>query len=123
MLANIFWYVIIPAALFWLAYSIGWQRGFNQGFYEGKDEGVKEGKALGERIGIEKGIKDRVLNSIKGSGGSVLDQTEMQIREKFYADLTKKPAPPPSAPESTSYVGYWWAAASLAGVLLIFWLV
>lgn len=122
MLADIFWYLVIPMAALWLAYSFGWQRGYDNGFLVGKDEGVKEGKVAGEKIGIEKGVKERILNSLKGAKGGVLDETEMLIREKLYSDLTKKPPPAPSAPEK-SYLAYWWTAASLAGALLVFWLV
>lgn len=123
MLADLFWYLVIPIAALWLAYSFGWQRGYDSGFLVGKDEGVKEGKVAGEKIGIEKGVKERILNNLKGAKGGVLDDTEMQIREKLYSDLTKKPVPPPSMPDQTNYTIYWWTAASLAGVLLVFWLV
>lgn len=124
MLADLFWYLVIPIAALWLAYSAGWQRGYDSGFLVGKDEGVKEGKVAGEKIGIEKGVKERILNHLKGAKGGVLDETEMQLREKLYADLTKKPAAPSAPPPKNSYANYWWTAASLAGVLvlLVFWL-
>lgn len=122
MLADIFWYLVIPLAALWLAYSFGWQRGYDNGFLVGKDEGIKEGKVAGEKIGIEKGVKERILNNLKGAKGGVLDDTETQIREKLYADLTKKPSAPPSSLPKTNYAVYWWTAASLAGVLLVFWL-
>lgn len=120
MLVDIFWYLIIPIAALWLAYSVGWQRGYDSGFLVGKDEGIKEGKIAGEKIGIEKGVKERILNNLKGAKGGVLDETEMLIREKLYSDLTKKPTPAPPPPEK-SYTVYWWTAASLAGALLVFW--
>lgn len=122
MAADIFWYLIIPVAALWLAYSVGWQRGYDSGFLVGKDEGIKEGKVAGEQIGIEKGIKERLLNNIKGGKGGtgLLDEAEAKIREKFYADLTKKPEPKP-APKK-SYTAYWWTGASVGGLLLIWWL-
>lgn len=124
MLADIFWYLVIPMAALWLAYSFGWQRGYDSGFLVGKDEGIKEGKVAGEKIGIEKGVKERILNNLKGARGGVLDETEIQIREKLYADLTKKPAALPLPPPPAAKSGlYWWTAASLAGVLLVFWLI
>ncbi|TXH69227.1 MAG: hypothetical protein E6Q83_10780 [Thiothrix sp.] len=123
MLADLFWYVVIPIAALWLAYSFGWQRGYDNGFLVGRDEGIKEGKVAGEKIGIEKGVKERILNNLKGAKGGVLDETEMQIREKLYADLTKKPSVPAPAPPTPSYGVYWWTAASLAGALLVFWLI
>lgn len=123
MLADLFWYLVIPIAALWLAYSVGWQRGYDNGFLVGKDEGLKEGKLAGEKLGIEKGIKERILNHLKGSNGGVLDETEMQVRAKLYADLTKKPPPLPSLAPKTSYFAYWWIAASLAGALLLFWLI
>ena len=123
MLADLFWYLVIPIAALWLAYSFGWQRGYDSGFLVGKDEGVKEGKVAGEKIGIEKGVKERILNNLKGAKGGVLDDTEMQIREKLYSDLTKKPTPPSPMPAQTNYAVYGWVAASLAGALLVFWLV
>lgn len=122
MLANLFWYLVIPSAALWLAYSLGWQRGYEQGFGAGKDEGLKEGKLLGEKLGIEKGVKERVLNHLKGANGGILDETEMQIRAKLYADLTKKPSALPPIQTKPKYQVYWWTVASVAGVLLIFWL-
>lgn len=122
MLANLFWYLVIPMATLWLAYNLGWQRGYANGFLVGKDEGLKEGKLIGEKLGIEKGVKERILNHLKGSDGGVLDETERQIRAKLYADLTKKPpALSPILPKP-NYRVYGWTAVSLAGVLLVFWL-
>ncbi|HPY40954.1 MAG TPA: hypothetical protein PLM98_10570 [Thiolinea sp.] len=122
MFANIFWYLVIPAALLWLAYSLGWQRGYDRGFFEGKAEGIQEGKVVGEKIGIEKGVKERILNNLKGSKGGVLDETEMQVREKLYADLTTKKAAASPAPPAKSYALYWWTMAGLAGIFLVIWL-
>lgn len=121
MLTDIFWYLVIPLAALWLAYSFGWQRGYDNGFLVGRDEGLREGKAVGEKIGAEKEIKERILTNLRGANNGALDETELKIREKFYADLTKKPSAPPPPP--TNYGIYWWAIASLAGVLLVFWVI
>ena len=122
MLANLFWYLVIPIAALWLFYNLGWQRGYAHGFLAGQDEGFKEGKLAGAKLGIEQGVKERILNDLKGSKGGVLAETERLIREKFYADLTKKPAVLPPPPTQPNYRAYGWTVASLAGVLLLVWL-
>lgn len=120
---NVFWTLVFIFAVAWLAYYFGWQRGHAYGYWEGEEDGKKIGKAEGEKIGIAKGVKERVLNSIAGSKGGVLEDTEKAIREQIYAQLTAAPPPakkPPTFMESLA-AGLkklmWWAI--LTGIIAL----
>ena len=90
---EILWFGVFLVILS-LVYAFGWQRGYDQGHQDGEEDGIQKGLIIGEKIGIEKGVTERVLNSLKGNKGGILEETEAQVRERLYAKLTSRPSPP-----------------------------
>lgn len=120
---EILWFGVFLVILS-LVYAFGWQRGYDQGHQDGEEDGIQKGLIIGEKIGIEKGVTERVLNSLKGNKGGILEETEAQVRERLYARLTTK-TPNPLAPDDSNsrQPKRWWILGAMAVLLLMYLLV